>query len=170
MSVISETWREEETKIYNVAHGRHISYPVGTHNLRNDMAIGFALGKAINEVYEDKSVVLVCQGSSGALISAWASQHIEGKLRIEHVRKEGESSHSKHSKYNICKADEVIIIDDFIESGGTINRLYQTVEAAASYEKCDMPEVTVALGNMDIRSLENLLFTPKAVISAIGDR
>ena len=80
--------------------------------------------KTIDE-FSFKSINIYCQGSSGAIMAAFFCARVQNACRILHVKKEGEKSHSDYSNLRPFSGDCInIIIDDFIASGRTVNRIH----------------------------------------------
>ena len=102
-----------------------IKYPVGGYI--ND-TISF-IDAVVNQIDNDDSfptqnLAIWCRGSSGAILAALLSQYFftEGfkEVRINHVKKPNEHSHSNNYLHvGACN----IIIDDFIASGETVREI-----------------------------------------------
>lgn len=105
-----------ETKI------ERIQYPVGS-NIQENIPIINQMAKVINELFVDEYINLLCMGSSGAIIASIVALS-NPKMTIIHVKKDGEDSHSTSltSKYDNAKN---VIIDDFIATGDTLNKIYR---------------------------------------------
>lgn len=81
---------------------------------------------------KDKRPVIVCRGSSGAMLSAGVAMFMEEPIRIVHMKKEGESSHS--GQIVLCPVNNsIIIVDDFISSGETMVALAEDIRRAYCY-------------------------------------
>ena len=97
-----------------------VGYPIGSDYLPN-LTVCKELASNIMFEFPDNKIQFICTGSSGAIIAALVAQHINNS-KICHVKKEGEKSHctaSVESNNEFVK----IIIDDFVCSGSTVNRL-----------------------------------------------
>lgn len=117
-------------KIQFIDRDWSIKYPVGRYI--ND-AISFidAVVKRIDndDSFPTQDLVIWCRGSSGAILAALLSQYFctEGfeEVRINHVKKPSEYSHSSNSLHvGTCN----IIIDDFIASGETVREIMKCME------------------------------------------
>ena len=107
-----------------------ISYPIGINmdNIFNYINLVVA---ALKDENIGKANIW-CMGSSGAILAALLSNQLE-ESRILHVKKDGESSH--HGNYFTTLNNAInIIIDDFIVSGDTVNRIYNFMGG----KKCDI--------------------------------
>lgn len=109
-------------------------YPVG-HNLVKNLPAIKQMGDEIGARYHDNKIHLFCQGSSGAIIAGIVVANLTTigiEAEVNHVKKEGEwSHHSGAARIGSFDDNSVcIIIDDFISSGETVNRIY------AEYENC----------------------------------
>ena len=122
-------------------------YPVG-HNIVKNLPIIKNMGNAIIEIlikyYNPiECVILFCKGSSGAIISAIVSDMIISKLNIHvdiyHIKKEGEKSHQYNSLPAINSVTKLIIIDDFIDTGSTIQSI---INELVGYDRLDILCVT----------------------------
>ena len=105
--------------------GNHkdVHYPVGS-NIEAADSLATAMVKAIESFYKTP-INLICQGSSGAILAALVGSKLKNMNKIIHIKKEGESSHCNGDVEFISSKDTNIIIDDFISSGDTVNRLYE---------------------------------------------
>ena len=138
-----------------------VEYPIGV-NITANMHILIAMADAIDKRYanEKREINLWCRGSSGAMIAAVVSAHLsKRKVNINHVKKEGESSHSK-CWYKKEKNSYNVIIDDFIRSGETILKL---IAEASNYVSVDCLCVTGTVydkyRNTDIDGVYNNTYT-----------
>lgn len=93
-------------------------YPVGLNILQNMPQINIML-KVIRRKYYGKSISFWCRGSSGAIIAAIMVSKLK-KGTVNHIKKDGESSHS--NKLNLT-SNVNIIVDDFMSSGSTIRAI-----------------------------------------------
>lgn len=105
-------------------------YPVGRYINENLNAIEdyyLKLSEVLkNAEFKDKDVTLCCRGSSGAIIAGiLASKLSNNSVKIHHIKKDGEKAHSE----SYCDHDSIIVIvDDFISTGFTINEIYNQLE------------------------------------------
>lgn len=117
-------------KIQFIDRNCSINYPVGRYI--ND-AISF-IDAVVNQIDKDDSfptqdLAIWCRGSSGAILAALLSQYFctEGfrEVRINHVKKPNEYSHSSNSLHvGACN----IIIDDFIATGETVREIMKCMK------------------------------------------
>lgn len=81
------------------------------------------------KAFKDKTVNLICRGSSGAIIAGIFSISIPNKNKIIHIKKRGEASHSESAW--LGGAMEInLIVDDFMCSGETLNAIYEALQSA----------------------------------------
>lgn len=82
------------------------------------------------ELSEKKDVILWCRGSSGAIIAGIMATQIKN-ARISHVKKDGEGSHSAtiSTTPNDRKNTINVMVDDFMNSGETLNAIYTQMKA-----------------------------------------
>lgn len=100
-------------------------YPIG-ENIRDALHYIDQVTPFIKELIADKAVNIWCSGSSGAILSAFLIKNLDNKCIICHVKKEGENSHHGNSFYSKYYENCVnIILDDFMRSGRTIERIYE---------------------------------------------
>ena len=104
------------------AHFGNVYYPVGINFPRNLPAIK-KMAEVISKVYSGKkNIFFWVRGSSGAIIAATISALLTHHCVINHVKKEGELSHSHNYYYNCIDEYSVnIIVDDFVNTGETIS-------------------------------------------------
>lgn len=107
-----------------------LSYPVGN---KMNAAIGFTklCATRFNNIKEFKDISNInvyCRGSSGAILAALFVSFLGNNkpITIVHVKKPGEQSHA-YSTPNNSSSYINIIIDDFIETGNTVNEIYKCV-------------------------------------------
>lgn len=109
-------------------------YPVGlkVHNWINVIPVYCSIIKKHVKVEEwyretarDSDIGLICQGSSGAILSALIADKLVSEgydVKILHVKKENETSHS-FSRPPVSKKTIAFVIDDQISFGNTVHRL-----------------------------------------------
>lgn len=116
-------------KILKLNHSSDIPYPVGramsiTKEIVSEMSL------KLKELYPNKSepLMFLVRGSSGAILAGIITSKMSKYENIEimHIKKHGESSHSGNY-YRFDKKYKSIILDDFIESGETVNSIYNSV-------------------------------------------
>lgn len=100
------------------------SYPVGLffNSWKKTVEFYAVLIKSICDPKE--TIVLVVTGSSGAILATMVALELEGyNVEINHVKKEGETSHWSPIPNITEQYDRYFIIDDIISSGSTVKRL-----------------------------------------------
>lgn len=101
----------------------YIEYPVGLNMTKNLVAIN-EMATRLTEVYPGKDFTLWCRGSSGSIIAGILSYLLRGNIIINHVKKEGEYSHSSSvSTLQEPNTRIHVIVDDLIASGYTIESI-----------------------------------------------
>lgn len=154
----------KESPIFVTTGGDCIEYPVGKY-IENNMQI---IKELIN-VFVSHSlfkncngVNLLCTGSSGAIIAAFFSEAIikeDKHVRIAHVKKRGENSHS--NSIPSLENDFInVIVDDFISSGATVNEIYNRMNDSLYYSDPLKIDALIISG-MSYHNLYN--FNPKYV-------
>lgn len=104
----------------------NISYPVGgdlTGLLKSVEYMSQGIKTAF-KYEDDKELCLLATGSSGAIIAGLIASKLGGafsRVKICHLKKQGEKSHS--SGIRPSSQSLKVIVDDFISSGETVNRI-----------------------------------------------
>lgn len=104
-----------------------LDYPIGkimsqVNKYINDILLTFEKNN-IDLDKEGFSINLWCRGSSGAILAGiFASKFIRATVRIIHIKKQGEKSHQSYH-HDICNGCD-IVIDDFMDTGSTIFRIW----------------------------------------------
>ena len=139
-----------------------ISYPIGT-----DMrGISKYVSNAVIEfqkIYGSRpyNTNVFCRGSSGAILAALFTSHFpDSAMRIVHIKKDGEYSHSGQVSSGFDSNAINVIIDDFISSGETIRDVYRK---ALSYSTTTNFKINVLIVGWGYR--EDLGFEPDYLIS-----
>lgn len=111
----------------------HLDYPVGNNikiaaEFTKAAAYQFIKIREYNNPYP--SLNIWCRGSSGAILASLFAVHIHmPNIKIIHVKKPGENSHSGgYHPYTYGDAINVII-DDFVSSGKTLRHIYSQMGA-----------------------------------------
>lgn len=109
---------------------RELSYPIGNRmSTANAYMIDAYTAFSAIEEYKNKHVTIVCRGSSGSILATlFASKFPDiDVVDIQHIKKDGELSH--HSGISINNESIVVLIDDFVSSGGTVDAIQGRVMA-----------------------------------------
>lgn len=129
------------------------SYPIGGYIAKNKKAIN-DLKRVMKQTIGTKNhVTFWCRGSSGAIIAAMVSIGFPKSI-INHVKKDGEFSHSE-GDYNLQLDTINVIIDDFSNTGKTLNAIYEGMHKITVDYVCVIGRITVP----------HLSFTPNNIIS-----
>ena len=108
-----------------------VMYPVG-NEIKSAILAAHKMAEILYDAYKRTPLRLLCSGSSGAILSAIiADSHLLDVIEIIHVKKSGEEHHvnSHDIRQLTCNySGRVlnIIVDDFICSGRTVERIYDT--------------------------------------------
>lgn len=107
-----------------------MDYPVGETIAFNLPIINHytsIIKRLTEKQHKEKTIILYCRGSSGAIIAGIiASQLTEKKVIVAHVKKDGESSHAGKPTYSEENTFSVIV-DDIICSGDTIGEIVSKI-------------------------------------------
>lgn len=107
-----------------------LEYPIGS-----DMPEIIKMAKEAAEkfdkikAFKNKTVNVVCRGSSGAILAALFVAHCSNLSRfyIRHIKKDNEDSHTLNNS-SLIKDAIVLVIDDFISSGITMSAIYKALK------------------------------------------
>lgn len=102
-------------------------YPIGD-NMSEALIYIKNIAKKFKSLKISKGKILniFCRGSSGAILAALFVSLVPNKVKIIHIKKEGESSHGTSTPFYFSRNDGLnIILDDFIDSGNTMNAIYK---------------------------------------------
>ena len=105
-------------------------YPVGKSNLPDLLKACEALALVlIAEFHMHSDLQLVGRGSSGAMIMALIGSYLtpQFEVSLHHVKKRGESSHHDNGQITLDYDEPVIIVDDFMRSGETIDEIIRAL-------------------------------------------
>lgn len=112
-----------------------VLYPIGSNIQRNLSTINLVTDTLQKTIGNNNRIVLCCMGSSGAIIAGIAASKMSN-VAILHIKKEGETSHSNHKSFEFISDDYIVIIDDFMSSGATIQRIYSFLEEMNKQVNC----------------------------------
>jgi len=99
-------------------------YPIG-ENVVDAMDYINQVTPFIKNIVKNHPVNIWCSGSSGAILSAFLVKNIDNQCIICHVKKSGESAHHGNSFDRIRDRAAInIILDDFMRTGETIERIW----------------------------------------------
>jgi len=139
-------------------------YPVGSVLVNDILYITLAkkaLLKLLKKSFTHKTtgIDIWVKGSSGAILGGMLATHLmkDYIVCVKHIKKPKESSHTSNSCLYGSNSKINIIIDDFIESGKTINSINDELKNKAI--TCDILIITNNLG------LGTLTFEPEYVIT-----
>jgi orotate phosphoribosyltransferase len=105
--------------------------------------------RAINRLCkQDKKLkVLISTGSSGSILATAILLHARRNLVHLHVGKEaGHHGHISGNKWDLCGENHAIFVDDFIESGHSLDRCIEHVENICSNVKLNHCLVAFKIG------------------------
>lgn len=125
----------------------NIRYPVGKY-MFSAKSTALQYSKAIKKVFLEregleKSVArinLIGTGSSGAILCTLVSLKIDkffNQVNVIHIKKPGEKSHYDNSS-NYMMDYINIFVDDFMESGATIERVYKELKEKTNFKEFNM--------------------------------
>lgn len=103
-----------------------ISYPIGI-DMKGTLNYIAQAAMEFQKIYGSRPYTtnLFCRGSSGAILAGLFTSHFpDSNMRIVHIKKEGEWSHSGCVSCGFESQAINVIIDDFISSGETIRDIY----------------------------------------------
>tara|TARA_R100000656_G_scaffold69140_1_gene52097 strand:- start:738 stop:1298 length:561 start_codon:yes stop_codon:yes gene_type:complete len=101
---------------------RNTSYPVGCH-MESDLKQIKLLAEGLYDHCEATSLNLWCRGSSGAIIAGITASELISRglhVKISHIKKPNESSHSSVPEFWKGPETVYVIIDDIVSSGNTV--------------------------------------------------
>ena len=96
--------------------------------------LALTIEEALGKVRNVKFNAIAVRGHSGMLVGAAMAAKTWSDLII--VRKDSDASHSEEKVEGWGKDQRILIVDDFIDSGNTIDQIYESV-----MEKCDNPTI-----------------------------
>lgn len=132
--------------------GLGINYPVNdckkvSHNI--DLIIPI-----LKSIVGNKKLNIWCRGSSGSICAAILASKLDNISRIVYVRKETEFKHENNYPMNNFTN---IMIDDFIDSGDTLNSIKTKMERK-------LCTVLILVDGRNNEKYKSLIFTPKHII------
>lgn len=144
--------------ILETGNAKSTHYPLGIKMSEDIVIINLLIQKfKCIPHYYGKNINIYCAGSSGAIMATILSMNV-ANCKILHIKKEGEQSHSQYSPLKPYTENYInVIIDDFIASGDTVNRI-------ASH----IPEGVDCLIISGYSFLSNCNFTPHFVVCGIN--
>ena len=137
-------------------------YPTGSH-WRFNRKKADIMTRELIKLYPKQEIQLAVMGSSGAMLASYIASSIGDRCYIIYIRKSNETSHD--CRYPTIGDYPIVILDDFIESGTTINTIYEEVQE--NYVGVDTVYDTICdtvcvSGRFKLNKLN---FKPKNVIS-----
>jgi hypothetical protein len=147
-----------------------IEYPVGVNFRTNIAALNkmkHMLTNFIKATISTLPISLCFRGSSGSIIASYVAAHLISKnieVYLNYVKKDHEHTHDNN--LGLISRHMWIIIDDFINTGDTVNTIYQTMAndmANTSVYNKVVPHIVVCCtGHIPIGKLD---FNPTAIIA-----
>lgn len=103
-----------------------IPYPIG-RNVKEALPIVKDMADNLKSIYKiTDNIQFVCRGSSGALISGMLASYMSNyNIRIIYIHKPNEYA---HSYMEVKGTDNIVIVDDFIDSAETVNIIYKALQ------------------------------------------
>lgn len=147
-------------KFYRVKEASMMRYPIADNLLINRSIIELLANK-LKEVYgDDKKVVLIGTGSSGAIVGSYIA--MTNGYEYRHVRKQGVSSHGKSDMGIIYKEGmKVVIVDDFMSSGQTLNRIHKEIKHVLENSNKEVDCLCIS----GVAYAQSLKFKPKKIVA-----
>ena len=110
---------------------------------------------------ESRGPILVCRGSSGAMLTSALSMFMNARPRVFHVKKDGEDSHSHHSNYVRPYGAAYIVVDDFVDTGRTLVEISKAIHEPKMYGlvlgNVSAKDATKRLERLDGITFDNLI-------------
>lgn len=130
-----------------------IYYPVGhdlVRNIRIIKQMAEYIYLVLSEYYSHDRTILVCRGASGSIIAGIIApilfeMGIED-IQIYHIKKEGESTHTRGLP-NGFETANLVVVDDFICTGQTIEAIHIELDKIFGYHR--IPEIVCVSGLVD---------------------
>lgn len=142
-----------------------LTYPVGPHISTNMSSIKVMASEVI-KFAAGRPITLWVGGSSGALIGGIIAHEIamditNKGIRVNYVYKENEHSHHSGCGDFSLKDSVDIIVDDFVVTGRTINRIMSFMKKVNTRPDC------LCVGDAcTARGLKKLDYLPKVIITS----
>jgi len=160
------TINHEKIQVIENRNLTEMDYPVHA-NLRENVERIKLMGKLIfKKVSIDKNLILYCTGTSGIIVATQLYNYLSKKgyksVNIVYITKPKENRHgNKISPYIPSLPSHYnIIVDDFVSTGTTVNRIFNEMNNATFYFEVDM----LCVSGMVIAS--RLAFAPKKIIAS----
>lgn len=103
-----------------------LAHPIGA-NLSYNMPIIMDMANILKQ-QAFTNLALVCTGSSGAIVATVIAQQLEKLPKIIYLRKQGEDGHGHYNNYYLSDTMDIVVVDDFILSGKTINHIVEQLK------------------------------------------
>ena len=136
-----------------------LNYPVSEYIMTNMTTINHmieTLHGFLRKHYKRTSVMLLCRGSSGAILAGLTAYYlIEAgyTVQIIHIKKDGETSHGKNYVGKIPKNYITVIIDDIIATGATMKNICKAATSNNSNLQIDVVCVSGTVENPTVHDL-----------------
>ena len=145
-----------------IIHNVQLSYPIGPYIHGNLPSIK-QMARSLNELYGDKPITLWIGGSSGALIGGIIANELstdDRDIKINYAYKKAEPSHHSGSIGYSLDNSVNVIVDDFVVTGNTINRIIDYMNISRVTPDC------LCVGNAcTARGLKKLSYLPEIIIA-----
>lgn len=108
---------------YNLTRAEDIAYPI-LHDMACVIGIVDKIAKLVkkDKSLKDNRFAFWCRGSSGAVIASLLCAKFPNRSLINHVKKDGEASHSTR-RYITSDKTYNVFVDDFLCTGETLNEV-----------------------------------------------
>ena len=117
-------------KTIRLGSNKKFNYPVGRSPdiLKHNCSLA---AKSIDDYLKVNGItspVIVCRGSSGAMIASCITMFMNTVVPIVHLKKSGETSHSHNGDIMLDDYNFVIVVDDFVCTGTTLQAILDHVK------------------------------------------
>jgi len=129
-----------------------VGYPIGSNMVKvKDLVQEYVKGFKQLNLPISKEINLWCKVSSGAILAAIFALHLNNPVKICHIKKAGETSHSVNPE--VFSEGFNIVIDDFVASGETIKSIIAYLKENNFKKDC----LIVMDGSMFVRYFDNII-------------
>jgi adenine/guanine phosphoribosyltransferase-like PRPP-binding protein len=141
---------------HKLSTDNYVAYPAGS-DIKQTMHIVKKMAEVFKKIYdpEEDKIAILMRGSSGCVMASLLATYIQDyDFELIPVRKPGEDAHTSGQVIHVTYGSKVVIIDDFISSGQTMNAIYSL------YDNYEIDSVFVS-GKVRLGYLN---FTPKHLV------